>query len=54
MEFFKFTSCKADADVWMRPVTKADSTSEYYDYVLFYADNCLVVSKTQKEYVNKN
>jgi hypothetical protein len=44
MEFLKFTSCKADADVWMRPATKADG-SEYFEYVLLYVDDCLVVSE---------
>jgi hypothetical protein len=44
MEYLKFTSCKADADVWMRPATKSDGT-EYYEYVLLYVDDCLVVSE---------
>ena len=44
MEHMQFTSCKADADVWMRPATKADGT-EYYEYVLLYVDDCLVISE---------
>jgi hypothetical protein len=41
----QFTStCRADADVWMRQATKADGT-EYYEYVLLYDDGCLVVSE---------
>jgi hypothetical protein len=44
MEYLHFTSCKADADVWMRPANKADGTS-YYEYVLLYVDDCLVVSE---------
>jgi hypothetical protein len=48
MEHMKFTSCKADADAWMRPATKADST-EYYEYVLLNVDNCLVVISENPE-----
>jgi hypothetical protein len=44
MEHLNFTSCKADADVWMRPATRTDGT-EYYEYVLLYVDDCLVVSE---------
>jgi hypothetical protein len=44
MEYLKFTSCKADADVWMRPATRSNGT-EYYEYVLLYVDDCLVVSE---------
>jgi hypothetical protein len=44
MEFLNFTSCRADADVWMQPATIADGT-EYYEYVLLYVDDCLVVSE---------
>jgi hypothetical protein len=44
MEHMMFTSCKADADVWKRPATKADGT-EYYEYSLLYIDDCLVISE---------
>jgi hypothetical protein len=37
-----FKACKADADVWMRPAVKADG-SKYYEYVLCYVDDILVV-----------
>jgi hypothetical protein len=39
-----FKACKADADVWMRPAIKADG-SKYYEYVLCYIDDILVVSE---------
>jgi hypothetical protein len=42
MDHMKFTSCKADADVWMYPATKAVGT-EYYEYVLLYVYDCLVI-----------
>jgi hypothetical protein len=38
-----FESCLADPDVWMRPALKPDG-SEYYEYVLIYTDDVLVVS----------
>ena len=44
MEFINFTSCPADPDVWMRPAIKSDGT-KFYDYVLLYVDDALVVSE---------
>ena len=44
MEFLGFISCKADPDVWMRPATKADGC-EYWEYVLLYCDDTLVISE---------
>ena len=44
MQFINFTSCPADPDVWMRPAIKNDG-SKYYDYVLLYVDDTLVVSE---------
>ncbi len=38
-----FTSCLADPDVWMRPAMKPDNF-EYYEYVLVYVDDLLVLS----------
>ena len=38
-----FQSCLADPDVWMREATRADG-SAYYEYVLLYTDDCLVIS----------
>lgn len=43
-----FTMCYADNDVWMRPAEKADGT-KYYEYVLVYTDDILVVSMNPKE-----
>jgi hypothetical protein len=42
-----FKACKVDADVWMRPAVKADG-SKYYEYVLCYVDDILVVSERPK------
>jgi hypothetical protein len=35
-----FTSCKADPDLWLKPVTKPDG-SKIYEYVLCYVDDCI-------------
>ena len=44
MRHLGFTSCLADPDVWMRPAIKSDGT-EYYEYVLLYTDDTLVISE---------
>lgn len=44
MEQIGFKSSKGDPDVWYRAATKSDGT-EYYEYVLLYVDDCLVVSE---------
>jgi Reverse transcriptase (RNA-dependent DNA polymerase) len=38
-----FSACLADADVWLRKNAKPNG-SEYYEYLLVYVDNILVVS----------
>ena len=43
MDFLGFKYCKADPDVWVIPANHAD-VSEYYEYVLMYTKNCLVIS----------
>ena len=44
MKHLGFVSCKADPDVWIR-AAKKDDGSEYYEYVLIYTDDVLVVSE---------
>ena len=39
-----FKSCPANLDVWMRPAEKSDG-SKYYEFVLLYVDDTLVVSE---------
>ena len=43
MTDLNFTPFQADPDVWMQPAVKPDST-KYYEYVLIYADDILVIS----------
>lgn len=42
-----FSSCLADPDVWMRKARKPDGT-RYWEYVLCYVDDVLVVSHNPK------
>jgi hypothetical protein len=44
MEELGFTHSLGDADVWYRPAVKKDGT-EYYEYVLLYVDDVLVISE---------
>jgi len=46
-----FMPCRADADVWLRPAEKADGT-KYYEYVLVYTDDLLVLSTDPKTILN--
>ena len=43
MHHLDFRPCPADPDLWMRPAQNGDG-SPYYDYVLLYVDDTLVVS----------
>ncbi len=52
MEFLNFQSCKADPDVWMRPATKSDGSS-YWEYVLLYCDDTLVISEHGEDILRK-
>jgi hypothetical protein len=44
MRHLDFISCPADPDVWMRTALRSDG-SEYYEYILPYTDDALVVSE---------
>ena len=40
---FDFVSCTVDPDVWTSPAQKSDG-SNYYEYVLLYTNDVLVIS----------
>ena len=44
MDTIGFKSCKADQDIWRRLATKSNGQT-YYEYVLLYVDDCLVISE---------
>ena len=48
MVHMKYESCKAYANVWMRPAVGDDGRT-YYEYILLYVDDVLVVSEHPKE-----
>ena len=48
MRHLHFDSCPADPDVWMRPAMNADGSS-YYEYILLYTDDAVVVSENAEE-----
>lgn len=52
MEFLGFSSCKADPDVWMRAAVKSDG-QEYWEYVLLYCDDCLVISEKGEDILRR-
>ena len=52
MRHLNFVSCPADPDVWMRPA-KTSNGSDYYEYILLYTDDTLVISENA-EHVLRN
>ena len=50
MDHLVFETSKSDPDVWMRRSTWGDGETPYYEYVLLYVDDCLVISD-RDEYV---
>ena len=47
-----FESSLADPDVWFREATRQDGT-KYYEYVLLYVDDCLVISENAEKVLRK-
>ena len=43
MKLLGFKSSQGDPAVWIREAVKADGT-QYWEYVLLYVDDCLVIS----------
>ena len=48
MEMLNYQPCLADPDLWMRPVVHTNG-AEYYEYVLLYVDDALVISEFPTE-----
>ena len=48
MHYLKFSLCPEDPDVWMWPAEKSDGTA-YYEFVLLYVDDALVISENVEE-----
>jgi hypothetical protein len=52
MRHLDFTSCLADPDVWMRPAKRSDG-SDYYECILLFTDDALVVSDNAEQVLRK-
>jgi hypothetical protein len=52
MRHLDFTSCLADPDVWMRPTKRSDG-SDYYECILLYTDDALVVNENAEQILRK-
>ena len=48
MEMLNYKSCLADPDLWMREA-KNSNGEDYYEYVLLYTNDALVVSEQPQE-----
>ena len=53
MRHLDFASCLSDSDVWMRPAKKINGTS-YYEYIILYTDDELVVIQHSEENLRKD
>ena len=53
MKHLGFHSSKADPDVCMRKSIRKDSRTLYYEYVLIYTDECLVISDQPESILRK-
>jgi hypothetical protein len=52
MEHLGFEACLADPDAWMRPAIRANG-QEYFEYVLLYTDDALVVSENPETIIRR-
>jgi len=50
MEMFNYQPCLADPDLWMRDNIRSNG-NEYYEYVLLYVDDCLVIGEDAKSLI---
>ena len=49
MRHLGWTPCKADQDVWMKPMVRPDDGFEYYAYMLLYVDDAMAISHNATE-----
>ena len=53
MTFLLFESLRAYPDLWMQKSIRKDEVTEYFEYVILYTNDCIVISD-QGEAVLKN
>ena len=51
MEFLGFESSHVDSDVGMRESVRKYGVTKYYEYVILYTDDCLVISDRGKDFL---
>jgi hypothetical protein len=52
-QHLNFISCPANPDVWMRPAKRSNG-SDYYQYILLYTDNWLVLGENAEQVLQKD
>ena len=52
MSHLGYRPCRADPDLWMR-LSKLKNGVDYYEYILLYVDDCLVISDNPEESLRK-
>ena len=45
MRHLGYTPCKADPDLWFKPMTRPDDEFQYYVYILLYVDDSKYVQE---------
>ena len=53
MKFLRFEYSQAHPDVWMRESVRKYGSTKYYEYVLLYTDDCLVISNQGETVLRK-
>jgi hypothetical protein len=53
MRHLQYEPCKADPDLWMKPMTRPEDGFQYYAYVLIYVDDILAISHDALGDLNK-
>ena len=43
MKTLEYKRCKADSDLWYKPMVRPDDGERYYAYVLLFVDDCLAI-----------
>jgi hypothetical protein len=43
MRHLQYEPCKADPDLWMKPMTHPEDDFQHYAYVLIYVDDILAI-----------
>ena len=53
MQFMGYKACLSDPGMWMRPMKRSSDNFEYYEYVLIYVDDVLIIYDDPTEFIQK-